>query len=81
MQEIESLPFDTMPAMPYRPRAARWLILIGAVLVFVGFALPTIIYYALSLVYEVDPNDFGQAAILTLGSLVSFVGGVLFGVV
>lgn len=81
MQEIESLPFDTIPAMPYRPRAARWLILIGAVLVFVGFALPTIIYYALGLVYEVDPNDFGPAAILTLGSLVSFVGGVLFGVV
>lgn len=79
-QQFAKLPFETLPAPPYRPRRGGALIAFGVVLVVVGIVGPSMALLALDPDYLLDRDDVGDDPIFWVTTLVGFVGGVLGGV-
>ena len=80
VQEITSLPFDTLPSPPYRPRAGMWLEGLGVAMIVLGLVLPEPIAVALKQPLGLDTDEFGFVAVLFVGALLSFVGLFAVGV-
>ena len=75
----DSLPFDTLTAPPYRPKAGKIVIAVGIILMVVGMLGPTIGLYALDIDSEIDVLESEMLWVylcLVMLFLTGFYGGV-----
>lgn len=72
------LPFDTLPAPPYRPKAGRIVIAVGIILMAIGLVSPSLGLYLLDSDFENDTlevENLGLYLCLLIPILLGFYGG------
>jgi hypothetical protein len=76
---MHTLPFDTLPAPPCRPRAGALVIAAGIILMIIGVLAPTLGLYLLDSGFDVEAADVADLLVylvLLIPVLLGFYGGV-----
>jgi hypothetical protein len=70
--DVASLPFDTLPPLPYNPRLGRALTRAGGATLVVSL-LPWVIVVAVGAGYRMNSDDVGSVAFLIVATLISLM--------